>query len=909
VLLWWLLLGGCAAPAPPKYRIGFSQCTNGDAWRLAMLAGMQKELSFYPQVSFRMKDARDNSVLQEQHIREFLKEGIDLLIVSANEAGPVTPIVEEAYNRGIPVVILDRRTTSQLYTAYVGGNNQEVGQTAGNYVSSLLHQHGNVLEVLGTAGSSPAVDRHKGFAQALTAYPGMHLAATVQTTWERPSVVRQLPAILRAHPEVDLIFAHNDRMALGAYQVCHQLGLANRVRIVGVDGLPGPLGGIQLVKDKVLAATLLYSPGGDEAIRTAMKILRKQPFEKENILGTMVIDSTNVVTTKMQTEKLASQQQDIERQQRLLQAQTAVYTSQRTALYVMALALLGAIVSGVVIWRALRHNRRITRKLTTQNQEIRSQRNQLQALAEQARVETEAKLRFFTNFSHELRTPLTLIMGPVEEMLTNGADLSVGQRHDLSLMRRNTQRLLQLVNQLLDFRKIDVGKMPVRATEGNLVAFVREIMDVFEKPARQRGIKLRFLPAEPSIRLWFDINILDKVLFNLLSNALKFTPERGQISVSIQHLPAERRVRISVEDTGSGISVQDQAHIFEWFYQGQQCAANGSGMGLALAIGLTRLHQGELTFTSQPGKGSTFVITLPTELPVALRSTATPLPTPALALAEEVDVLADSTETLGSLGSLENEALVLVIEDNPEVNAFLTQKLRSHFQVKSAADGAAGLRLAAELIPDLIVCDVMLPELSGLEVVAKLKDDWRTSHIPVVLLTARHAPEQQVEGVQAGADLYLTKPFNPTFLLENLRTLLHNRERQREHFRRELSTTTATVAPQRIDQKFLTDLTAIVEANLDNSSLTVEDLARRLGISRVQLYRKVKAVLGTSVTDFIQGIRLTKARQQLLNSELTIAEVGYRLGFSSPAYFSASFKAKYHISPSEFRALHTTPSV
>jgi signal transduction histidine kinase/DNA-binding response OmpR family regulator len=874
-----------------------------------MLAGMQKELSFYPQVSFRMKDARDNSALQEQHIREFLKEGIDLLIVSANEAGPVTPIVEEAYNRGIPVVILDRRTTSQLYTAYVGGNNQEVGQTAGNYVSSLLHQHGNVLEVLGTAGSSPAVDRHKGFAQALTAYPGMHLAATVQTTWERPSVVRQLPAILRAHPEVDLIFAHNDRMALGAYQVCHQLGLANRVRIVGVDGLPGPLGGIQLVKDKVLAATLLYSPGGDEAIRTAMKILRKQPFEKENILGTMVIDSTNVVTTKMQTEKLASQQQDIERQQRLLQAQTAVYTSQRTALYVMALALLGAIVSGVVIWRALRHNRRITRKLTTQNQEIRSQRNQLQALAEQARVETEAKLRFFTNFSHELRTPLTLIMGPVEEMLTNGADLSVGQRHDLSLMRRNTQRLLQLVNQLLDFRKIDVGKMPVRATEGNLVAFVREIMDVFEKPARQRGIKLRFLPAEPSIRLWFDINILDKVLFNLLSNALKFTPERGQISVSIQHLPAERRVRISVEDTGSGISVQDQAHIFEWFYQGQQGAANGSGMGLALAIGLTRLHQGELTFTSQPGKGSTFVITLPTELPVALRSTATPLPTPALALAEEVDVLADSTETLGSLGSLENEALVLVIEDNPEVNAFLTQKLRSHFQVKSAADGAAGLRLAAELIPDLIVCDVMLPELSGLEVVAKLKDDWRTSHIPVVLLTARHAPEQQVEGVQAGADLYLTKPFNPTFLLENLRTLLHNRERQREHFRRELSTTTATVAPQRIDQKFLTDLTAIVEANLDNSSLTVEDLARRLGISRVQLYRKVKAVLGTSVTDFIQGIRLTKARQQLLNSELTIAEVGYRLGFSSPAYFSASFKAKYHISPSEFRALHTTPSV
>jgi DNA-binding response OmpR family regulator/anti-sigma regulatory factor (Ser/Thr protein kinase) len=524
-------------------------------------------------------------------------------------------------------------------------------------------------------------------------------------------------------------------------------------------------------------------------------------------------------------------------------------------------------------------------------------------------VETEAKLRFFTNFSHELRTPLTLIMGPVEELLTNGADLSAGQRHDLNLMRRNTQRLLQLVNQLLDFRKIDVGKMPVRATEGNLVTFMREIMDVFEKPARQRGIRLRFLPAEPAISLWFDINILDKVLFNLLSNALKFTSEQGQITVSIQAVPAEQRVRISVEDTGRGISQHDQTHIFEWFYQGQQGAANGSGMGLALALGLTRLHLGELTFTSQPGQGSTFVVTLPTELPVSLRSTAVALPTVVLGLMEEMELPANAADTLGSLGSVENEALVLIIEDNPEVNAFLAQKLRGHFQVQTAADGAVGLRMAAELIPDLIVCDVMLPEVSGLEVVARLKGDWRTSHIPVVLLTARHAPEQQVEGVQAGADLYLTKPFNPTFLLENLRTLLHNRERQREHFRRELSVTTATVAPQRVDQKFLTDLTAIVEANLDSTSLSVEDVASRLGISRVQLYRKVKAVLGTSVTDFIQGIRLTKARQQLLDTDLTIAEVGYRLGFSSPSYFSASFRAKYHISPSEFRALHTTPNV
>ncbi|UPL50250.1 substrate-binding domain-containing protein [Hymenobacter sublimis] len=899
----------CARKAPPpKYVIGFSQCTNGDAWRQAMLAGMKKELSFYPEVDFRLKDAKYNSALQEQQIRELLQEGIDLLIVSANETEPITPIVEEVYNRGIPVVILDRRTTSKLYTAFVGGNNVEVGHTAGNYVANLLGQRGQVLEVLGAPGSSPATDRHQGFAQALAAYPGLRLVAQVNSNWERPSVLARLPAMLRAHPEVDLIFAHNDRLALGAYQVCKQLGLDREVKIVGVDGLPGPRGGIELVQDGIIKATLLYSPGGEEAIRTAMRILRRTPFNKENILSTMVIDSTNVLTMKLQTEKLASQQQDIQRQQQLLHQQRATYASQQTVLYVLAAALLGAALLGLLVWRAFRANRRINRQLEEQNQEILSQRNQIQAFAEQARIETEAKLRFFTNFSHELRTPLTLILGPVEEMLTSGPALLPAQRHDLGLIRRNAQRLLQLVNQLMDFRKIDVGKMPVRATEGNLVAFVREIMDVFERPARQRGISLRFLPAEPTLPVWFDVNILDKVFFNLLSNALKFTPDRGQITVSIQPLLPERMVRVSVEDTGTGISEADKAHIFEWFYQGQQSAARGSGMGLALALGLTRLHQGQLTFISQPGRGSTFVVTLPLELPAELRSGISPTQVPAAFLLDE-DIATPASATDAGVGPAAagagGEALVLVIEDNPEVNAFLAQKLRPHFQVSTATDGAAGLRLAAETIPDLIVCDVMLPELSGLEVVAQLKADWRTSHIPVVLLTARNAPEQQVEGVQAGADLYLTKPFNPAFLLESLRTLLRNRDKQREHFRRELSVNTATVAPQRVDQKFLADLTAIVEANLSRSELSVEDVARSLGISRVQLYRKVKAVLGTGVTDFIQGIRLTKARQLLLDDDLTIAEVAYQLGFSSPSYFSTSFKARYQVSPSEFRVLHT----
>jgi len=249
---------------------------------------------------------------------------------------------------------------------------------------------------------------------------------------------------------------------------------------------------------------------------------------------------------------------------------------------------------------------------------------------------------------------------------------------------------------------------------------------------------------------------------------------------------------------------------------------------------------------------------------------------------------------------------LLLIEDHDEVRNFLVEKLQPHFQVSTATDGATGLRLATENIPDVIVCDVTLPTLGGLQVAATLKGDWRTSHIPLVLLTAQSAPEQQVAGVQAGADLYLTKPFNPTFLLESLRTLLRNRDQQREHFRRELSVDTATVAPQRVDQKFLADLTAIIEANLDQPGLSVDDVARSLGVSQMQLYRKVKALLGTGVTDYLQTIRLTKARLLLLQEGGTIAEVAYQAGFSSPSYFSTAFKAKYQVSPSEFRALHLT---
>ncbi|MBJ6108792.1 substrate-binding domain-containing protein [Hymenobacter sp. BT523] len=911
---WWgpmcVLLGGCAGPAPPPaYRIGFSQCSTQGIWRQAVLAGMERELSFHPEVQLRMLDAKDNSQRQSQQIRELVRGGIDLLIVSPYEPGPVTPAVEAAYETGIPVLLLDRRITSQQFTAYVGGDNVAVGQTAARYAASLLHEHGSVIELTGARKSSATAGRLLGFAQGLKAYPNMHVAAEVTGNWNITTLKAPLKAALLAHPEATLIFAHNDNMGKAAAEVLQQLGLTRKVGIIGVDGLA-----LDLVDRGVFKASLLYAPAGEDAIRTALRILNHQPFKRENKLSTVVIDSTNVEMMMQQREKILTQQKDIELQHGLLQRLQATYASQHTVLYVLLATLLGALALGALAWRSARKNRLINGQLallngqlSAQNEEISQQRNHIAALAEQGRADTEAKLRFFTNFSHELRTPLTLILGPVEELLGSGSDLSGAQRQDLALVQRNTQRLLQLVNQLLDFRKIEVGKMAVRATESDLVAFVRELVEAFEKPARLRGVQLRFVAAEAELPAWFDANLLDKVFLNLLSNALKFTPEQGRITVSLQAAEGGRAWRVSVADTGPGISASDRAHVFEWFYQGEQGAvAQGSGMGLALAHGLVRLHQGQLTLSSQPGQGSTFTVTAPRELPAELQARGA-APLPALALEEPEPLPADfGPEVSLAAAETASETLVLVIEDNAEVNDFVARKLRGDFRVQTATDGHSGFRMATELIPDLIVCDVMMPGLGGLEVVTQLRADWRTSHIPVILLTARSAAEQQLEGVQAGADLYLTKPFNPTFLLESVRTLLANRARQRTHFRRELSLDTATVAPASPDQKFLLDLTAVVEAHLTKTDLSVEDIAHALGISRMQLYRKVKAVLGTGVTDFIQSLRLTKARELLLDEQRTVADVAYELGFSSPSYFSTSFRARYQLSPSEFRALHVS---
>jgi ABC-type sugar transport system substrate-binding protein len=527
--LWLCLLSlfSCRpGPEDKPYTIGFSQCTGGDAWRRQMLSAMKGELLFHPEMDFQYRDARGDNAKQINDIRELVRNGIDLLIVSPNEASPITPVVEEVFKMGIPVIVVDRKISSSFYTAYIGADNHEIGKLAGSYVSELLGGKGTIMEIWGLRGSTPAVERHKGFLHALSAFPEIDVVREFDGAWEIDTVKHHLAASIAQAPAVDLVFAHNDVMAYGAYEVFKESRPEGHTKFVGIDGLPGPAAGIQLVDDKILSATFLYPTGGEEAIRTASRILKKEHFEKDNMLLSTVIDPKNVRVMKLQTDKIASQQADILRQQEKINEQVHAYTKQSVLMYILLASLVATIIGGAAAILAWREKNEINRQLEAKRNQILEQKNEIAEIAEmaeKAELATQEKLKFFTNISHEFKTPLTLILGSIDEIIAKNSHDRTTATDNLRLVRKNAVRLLRLVNQLMDFRKIEDRKMLVRASELDLVAFLEDVMAAFQKTAARRNIRYTLLGNVNRLSVWFDPDKLDKVIFNLLSNAFKFT--------------------------------------------------------------------------------------------------------------------------------------------------------------------------------------------------------------------------------------------------------------------------------------------------------------------------------------------------------------------------------------------------
>lgn len=884
-----------------KFKIGFAQAQGGDNWRETMLGEMKREVSFHNNIEFIIKDAQANSKTQKEQIQELINQKIDLLIVSPHEVLPLSPLLEKIYNSNIPIVLIDRRINSEKFTSFVGASNFEVGQNAGKYTVSLLKGKGNVLEITGLNSASPFIDRDNGFMNIISKNKGIKLIAKIND--HELNYVKKLDSVIKNNKNIDVIFAQSDYIAKIVYQICKNIGVERKIKIIGVDGLSLSGMGMDMVANNQMKATVLYPTGGQEAIQTAINILEKRPFKKENALESTIIDSTNVKILQQQSRKVIEQQLDIDKRQNRIEQQINISKNQTNIILAISITLALALILSSIFYYLFKENKKISKKLMAQKDEISEQRNKLVILVDQVKEATEAKFNFFTNISHELRTPLTLILGPLEDTMSSSR-LHFTLKNNLELVQRNAIRLLKLINQLMDFRKIEEGKMKLNVTKNNLGNFVLEIANEFKELAKKKHISLNVNNMATGLNIYFDNAMIDKVLFNLLSNAFKFTEEHGTINITIDQDEENSLAIVKIEDDGIGMSNEDVEHAFDLFYQGHSSTFKGTGLGLSLSKELIIAHKGDIEINSKKGKGTCFTIKLPLEQdhvkPADIKSEFTQNNFIKDSYIYISDILPHHYEQV-SKEPLENVASILIIEDNDDLKEFLKNRLEGTYEVHTANNGNEGINKAFDIVPDLIISDIIMPGLSGLKIAETLKNDLRSSHIPIILLTAKSSIEDQIEGMKSQADLFISKPFNLTYLEESIVSLLKNRTILREHYISELPSESRSNTSNKLDRKFISEFTSIIEANLSNEDFSVDDIYKSLGISKIQLYRKTKALLGFNVNDYILTVRLQKAKYLLINEDLSISEIAYKVGFSSQAYFSTVFKSKFSLTPSEFK--------
>lgn len=880
-----------------KYRIGVSQCSNDD-WRTKMNEEIQREIMFHPEATVEIRSADDSNEKQIADIRYFADNGFDIIIAAPNEADAITPVIEEVYDAGIPVIVFDRNINGDSYTAYQGVDNVGIGKSAADYARHLLPDGGNVIEVHGLAGSTPAVGRHEGFANEAE-LKGIDIIASAYGNWNYEDAAIKVDSLLNIYEDVDLIYAHNDRMAIAASDVARKHG--KDIRIIGIDAAPEI--GIKAVADSVIDATFLYPTEGYRLIRTALNILSGRPYEREKILPlSSAVDLSNADILLLQNESLEEETSKI----KYLKSQVDDYwnrhSAQTSLFYAMIIILL--LLFGVLflVLRAFWQRKKHQNVLMSQNKILEEQRDTQRELNEQLNAATQSKLVFFTNVSHDLRTPLTLIAEPVEQLAV-ADNLTPQQSMLMKIANKNVKILRRLINQILDFRKYENGKLNLNLVESKFGTLVKEWAESFNSIARKRDITLTVdVTLDKDFTLAVDAEKIERVFFNLMSNAFKYTPDNGSIKFSCG-LDGDNLL-FSIEDTGQGIGADDINNIFDRFYQVDKIHPNGSGIGLSLAKAFVELHGGSIAVESILGVGSKFTVTLP----VVHVEECMPADTDNLITRADVNAELDRLEEVDRTTTAGTELpLLLVIDDNADIRRMIGELLKDEYNIVTAPDGREGVRLAAKYVPDLIICDVMMPVMDGLECCRIIKDEVSTSHIPVLMLTACSMDEQRARGYDSGADGYLSKPFNSAVLKSRCRNLIDNRKRIKNLWSSngggdvKAKERNASVPVNDVDSEFYSKVLDIMKKEMGNPYLNVDSLASMMGLGRSQFYRKIKALTNYSPVELLRNLRLKQAREMLTTTEKTIGEIAYEVGFSSPAYFTRCYREAFDETPTELR--------
>lgn len=732
------LLSGCSKPGTP-YFVGISQCSE-DIWRYKQNKELEMGSYIFDNINLELMSADDSDQLQIQQIQEFVDKKVNLLIVAPNSTNKVTDVLDKAYDRGIPIILFDRKTNSDKFTAFMGADNYNIGQTMGKLIAGHMKGAGTLVEITGLKGSSPAIERHNGFIDALKHYPGIRVISSELGDWTEKSGEKAMEEVLLKYDgHIDCLFGHNDRLAIGARRVAMSHGI-NNIIYYGVDALPTPGGGIELVQKGILRASYIYPTQGIELMRLAKKILEGQSFERINLLQSAIVDKSNADLMLTQYKELERTNVDIE----MLKGKIDVYFSQvnvqRKVITFFTILVILVILLALLVYRSYLVKTRLNYQLKIVNNKLEERNTEQHKLYKQLEDMADARMVSFTNVGHQLRTPLTLISGPVEQLKCD-TSLKKEQRQLVDMMHRNLGNLLKLVDEILDFRKIGIDE--------------------------PKAIGNDTLPIASSTD--------DLVKYDLIDETTVEKPE------------------------------------------------------------------------------------------------------------------------------------VLVVDDNADIRELLKTILQDMYRVTLADNGEMGLKKAKMLVPDLIVSDVMMPVMDGLEMCRMIKNDSVTCHIPVLMLTARTLEEHRVEGYAHGADAYLTKPFSAQVLLARICNLLSTRKTLRKVFAENVADSSSQVIEnideqlQTSDNTFIKRLRDTIQQNLSNSDFSVERIGEEIGMSRVQLYRKVKALTGMSPVELLRKSRVEKGRHLLKTTDLSISEIAYDTGFTSPSYFSKCFKDEFGMSPGEVR--------
>lgn len=863
-----LVFSACSDNNVKKYVIGVSQCSE-DIWRDKLNNELVMSTYQHDNVTLKFASANDNDRLQKQQIEQFIKEGVNLLIVSPNQIHTISSVIDKAYDAGIPVILFDRKTDSKKYTAFIGADNYEAGYEIGYFIGQQLDGKGNIAEICGLQASSPAIERNRGFMDALKDYSGIKVIARKHGDWVKESGVMAMDSVLSQTKEpIQYVFAQNDRMALGALQSIKKHKVKG-IRIVGIDALPVPGGGMENVRDGNLEASYIYPTRGDSVMQLALNILEKKPYKRDNYLKGALVTKANANVLLMQNEEMNKQTARLNALHGKVDTYLVQYNHQKMYIVLFSIILFLLIGIMVYIYRTILMKRRIEEDAN------------------------KAKLQFFTNISHELRTPLTLIADPVNYIIHDD-NLNSQQRSMLQIVQRNVLVLTQLVSEILDFRKVQNGKMELRLSDFNLAESMKQWIMLFSASAQKKHIAIS-MNAPDAVMLRADQDKIERICYNLLSNALKYTSEGGEITLTAKE--ENGRVMISVADNGCGISSDELPYIFDRFYQAKN-AGRGTGIGLAIVKAFTELHHGEVSATSVEGKGSTFTI----HIPVRQKGEVTNQPTEKIeqlvepSSAQEVPNQARHIDELIQPYQTDKPE-VLIIDDNIDIRTYLRSVLSEKYNVSEAADGKAGLELARKIVPDIVLSDIMMPVMDGLAFCQQLKTDKAISHIPVILLTARSLDEQRAEGYEHGADAYLSKPFSLRLLFSRIDNLIQSRKKLSKLFSNSDENDAFEKLSNETDKTFAAQLRKIIQDNLSDNEFNVERIGDEIGLSRVQLYRKVKALTGYSPVEMLRKARLTRARHLLRTTEKTVSEVAYAVGFSTPSYFSKCYKEEFGESP------------